>query len=286
VSWVNSALDALEGAGQEGIWGYHPGGAPFAEPTALATLALVAHQRPPASRHLASIQQTDGAVGLSAKLAFPRWPTPLAILAWLADEGEPERIARACDYLLTVEGATFPNDDTVGQNTEIVGWPWVAETHSWLEPTSYCLIALGLAGHGTHARVQEGQRLILDRICAGGGWNYGCPAQLGNAAQAFPAPTGIALLALRDRRDDTALASSVRFLASRVSATRSPVSLSWGLLGLAAAERLPAKHETWLEESFGLLQRRGFRVLEAALLLLAAQPGRALELISVDEEGR
>lgn len=285
MSWSADALAHLEGSLEGAGWGYQPGREPASEPTALAQLALTAHARPVRSELLEQLQQASGAVGIGPGLEVPRWPTALAALAWLARGDQASRVERACDFLLRIAGTTFTNDDTVGQNTELVGWPWVEHTHSWVEPTSYALIALVRAGRGGHPRVAEARTLLVDRICAGGGWNYGCPAMLGNPAQPFPAPTGIALLALRDHRGDPRLATSVDYLAAHGPRTRSPISLPWALLGLAASGRLPEGHRAWLAESWDRVRRHGGGLCETALLLLAARPDAALELLATPKDG-
>jgi hypothetical protein len=74
------------------------------------------------------------------------WPTSLAILAW---QGSPEHIgnqSRAVNFLLNISGTHFNRklDSPVGHDTSIKGWPWVENTHSWVEPTALALIDSGL----------------------------------------------------------------------------------------------------------------------------------------------
>ena len=103
-------------------------------------------------------------------------------------------------WLLDQGGVAIPNlaapERTVGHDTAIVGWPWVADTHSWLEPTAVAILALRREGKVDHPRVREGLRLIRDRAIPTGGWNYGNNIAFGRDLRPQPAPTGIALLAL------------------------------------------------------------------------------------------
>ena len=85
---------------------------------------------------------------------------------------------------------------TVGHDTTLIGWPWVADTHSWLEPTAMTILALCRDGRADHPRVRAGLRLIRDRAIAAGGWNYGNNIAFGRDLRPQPAPTGLALLAL------------------------------------------------------------------------------------------
>ena len=62
-----------------------------------------------------------------------------------------------------------PAPDTARQDNGLQGWPWVATTFSWVEPTAWCVLALKkwLRGHSDPAaagRVAEGERLLLDRV--------------------------------------------------------------------------------------------------------------------------
>ena len=70
------------------------------------------------------------------------------------------------------------------QNNQLLGWPWIDGTFSWVEPTSWCLLALKKAGQlpsrtGAAARIAEADRMLADRCCVSGGWNYGNSNVLG-----------------------------------------------------------------------------------------------------------
>jgi hypothetical protein len=85
------------------------------------------------------------------------------------------------------------------------GWPWTAGTAAWIEPTAHAVRALelsepyaGLAG--LRERAEEGIRMILDRQCRDGGWNYGNKRVLGEDLESFPECTAVALIGLCGRK--------------------------------------------------------------------------------------
>ena len=86
--------------------GYSDSGDIAAEPTALAVLALVAHQRWLGARSLAgalaSMQQSTGAVGVRPGEGLPGWTTGLAVSAWCAadKEGFHQHISRGAQWLV------------------------------------------------------------------------------------------------------------------------------------------------------------------------------------------
>lgn len=191
--------------GPSGAWADRPGGSPRAEPTALAGLALLADRPDPraladaraAAEWLARLQRPDGAVPIAEGLPGPGWPTPLAILLWASLAGFEGPGDRARRWLLESRGTVLPPSPAIfGHDPTIVGWSWVAGTHSWVEPTAMALLALRRPGLDGHPRAVEGRRLLIDRATPAGGWNHGNPVVFGRPFAAQPAPTGLALLAL------------------------------------------------------------------------------------------
>ncbi|HTI52366.1 MAG TPA: prenyltransferase/squalene oxidase repeat-containing protein [Planctomycetaceae bacterium] len=283
-------------------WGYRPESPPCAEPTVLASLALLASstEDPGSAREhspdcraaldasaawLASLQHADGSVGISAALPAPHWSTALALLLWMARDVEPKARRRAADWLLAQQGRAWerPEGTPFGHDTSIPGWAWVEGTHSWLEPTAWAILALERAGHHDHARVTDGRRLIRDRALRSGGWNYGNSQVFGTDLRPQPGPTGLALLALAgsDSPESPPVERGCDYLTRVLPATRAPQSLCWGLLGLAAFDRRPVPAEAWLESAMDKAVTRSDRSVQLAYLLLAAAP-RALVVLGIE----
>src|SRR5687767_9645644 len=158
VGWLEQTLDDL--AEQPAI-GYAAGAAPAAEPTAVAALALLTDGRAAAARRaaeaLAAMQQANGSVSVRAGEDSPGWPTSLAVVAWCAVgnalRGVPDadvaaandfaaRINRGIAWLLANRGQGMPRAAEFGHNSELVGWAFAEHTHSWVEPTSFAVLAL------------------------------------------------------------------------------------------------------------------------------------------------
>jgi hypothetical protein len=107
----------------------------------------------------------------------------------------------------------------------------MSETFSWVEPTSYALLAIKLCGRRNHPRVAEAERLLLDRACQDGGWNYGNHTVFGARLVGFVPTTALAALALQDvdRASDT-VNRALAFLDREIKARQSTLSLALTLL--------------------------------------------------------
>jgi VWFA-related protein len=106
---------------------------------------------------------------------------------------------------------------TARQDNTLQGWSWIEGTFSWIEPTSWCLLALKKSPAVLHprersARIDEAERLLLDRVCRTGGWNYGNSNVLGQELHAHVPTTALALLALQDRREHPSVQKSLEYL--------------------------------------------------------------------------
>jgi hypothetical protein len=294
-NWIRETRDLLirwRGSGPG--FGYRPQGDPHVEPTALVGLALAASIEPgsqnessevaDAANWLAQLQHPDGSLGLSRELNAPHWPTTLAILLWVAARRHETPVRDATLWLLEQQGNTTLSSSGTpfGHDAAIAGWPWVAGTQSWVEPTALAILALRRGGHGDHPRVRAGLDLIRDRAIRTGGWNYGNSQVFGTDLRPQPGPTGLALLALagRDDADSPVIRAACDYLARVVPATRAPQSLCFGLLALAAWNRRPAEAADWIEAARDKASQRSNRLIQVAYLLLAALPG-SLELLGL-----
>jgi hypothetical protein len=273
-----------------GGWAYRQGAPPCAEPTALAALALASEPGDDASTAavrraadaLAKLQCPDGSIGVSATIPTPGWATPYALLVWSALGVHEAPRTAAMRWLLGLKGRVIdPREDPshiAGHDTMLVGWPWVADTHSWLEPTALAVLALSRAGQVAHPRVREGLRLIRNRAVESGGWNYGNRAVFGRNLRAQPAPTGLALLALAGEGPRSEeIERGCAYLNRVLPDVRAASSLGWGLIGLRAWDATPSHADAWIAESIRALAGRPDAAPRLACLLLAANPG-ALDL--------
>ncbi|WP_243368286.1 hypothetical protein [Fundidesulfovibrio soli] len=244
----------------------------------------------PARRRLASCQTAQGAVPLLPETPDAVWPTQLAMFAWLGAPGFDGNMRSAAAYLLKTSGKHWQRkpDSPISHDPGLKGWPWTLKTHSWIEPTALAILALGAAGEGGHARVAEGRRMILDRQLPAGGWNYGNVMVYGQELLPNPECAGLALAALAGGCAQGDIANSLDWLERETPGLRTPLALSWALLGLSAWNRRPADsvrlidHCLWMQESLG-----PYETWHLALLLLAglAEGGLAKLLSGKTAEG-
>jgi hypothetical protein len=285
--------------------GYHIGGPASSEPTALAALALTSHKRSAAAgiaiNSLSGMQSADGSVGPTATQATPGWPTALAVLAanYFATSAPPATFhlsrqfdtPKAVAWILQTKGEALPRNDATGHDTTLIGWPWVEETHSWVEPTAMQVLALKATGYNDHPRTREAVRLLIDRLLAGGGCNYGNTVVMGQELRPHLQPTGLAMMTLAGETDrDGRIAKSLDYLSRELSPRTAAASLAYGLLGMAAHGRLPRDSEAWLENAYRRTVAREAAPYRLALLALAVLGDRcpliAKELTADHTDGR
>lgn len=279
------ALETLRRRRQpDGGFGSRPSLSAEAGSTAWAALALAACDAPAADVRLslawlAGRQLADGRIPLAPDQPDVIWPTPVVVLAWLAAGSQREQVQKAVQFLLSHTGRHRPRepDSPVGHDTSLRGWPWVLGTHSWVTPTSLCVLALCQAGYSAHARIAEAVRMLLDRQLPGGGWNYGNTAVFGQRLRPLPDTTGAALCALAGLTDRATVQPSLDYLERILARIRTPLSLGWGLLGLASWNVRPAAADAWIEETLRRETHFGpYETSSLAVLLLAARSSGGL----------
>jgi len=104
---------------------------------------------------------------------------------------------RSVEWLLTWEGRPVTPQKEIAVDSTLIGWPWISGTFSWVEPTSYALLALKMCGLKP-PRVAVAEALLVDRVCQDGGWNYGNHTALGAPLVAYVPTSALAALALQD----------------------------------------------------------------------------------------
>ncbi len=268
-----------------------PGGTYQVDSTAWGILALSACDGPTqlldrARDLLMRDQLPDGRLCVGKAHPDSFWPTSLAILSW--QDSESCRVAqqRAIRFMLETTGRHFPRtpDLPSTHDTMLKGWPWVGETHSWIEPTAMGVMALRAMGHGQHDRVKEAVRMVLDRQLPHGGWNYGNALVLGAELRPMPESTGAALAGLAGLVERDAVRASLVYLQHEVTRLRTPISLGWSLLGLAAWQQSPSNAAVLVERCLANQERYGEYETSALCLLvlggLAVETGGRSPLIS------
>jgi hypothetical protein len=243
---------------------------------------------------LATMQESDGSLGVTRGLAGVGWATPYAILLWNLLRLHTDKRERAVQWLLRLRGQNPPPDSpsriVVGHDFSLVGWPWTAGTHSWVEPTALAVLALSGEGLKDEQRVREGYRLIVDRALPHGGWNYGNKSVFGRELRPHPGPTGLALLALATRGSQvrpSVVDPAIEYLTSTLPELLSPISLGFGLLGLRAWHAAPADSAGWLRRAHARHAGRLDAACGLGLLLLAAvEHGPAMLGVRAGESGQ
>lgn len=227
-------------------------------------------------RRLTVEQEVDGRLSIDRAHRDVCWPTALSILAW--DRSSSCRAAQehGARFLLETTGVHPEKKagDPTTHNTALQGWPWVIGTYSWIEPTALSILALHAAGYRQHPRVQEAVSLLVDRQLPHGGWNYGNTLLFGRELHPMPETTGAALTALAGLVSPDRFARSVDYLQGEIGRLRTPVSLGWSLLGLAAWNRWPAKGLELIDRCLANQTRYGvYDTWGLAVLCLAAHEG-------------
>lgn len=224
------------------------------ESTAWAALALPivgeSESAETAINWLLENQLDSGAWPHSTAVPEPSWMTSVALLSLWNIPAAAEAVARGARWLLRQKGQAspmmtrlfyrfWPERVPVRLDIELRAWAWTEGAFSWCEPTSMAMLALRridqqLIPGSVRSRLLEGERLLLDRTCAGGGWNYGNSWVLGEDLWPYPDTTALALLALVDRRDDLRVVEGLDALTRMLNDHESSLSLSLGVLCLDA----------------------------------------------------
>lgn len=199
---------------------------------ALAGLREADALRDAAIRWLQSRMNSDGAITLIGDTQ-PHWSTSLFVIALTRLGVRSDLRDKAVNWLLAWKGNRTNPKEEITLNGMLQGWPWASGTFSWVEPTSYAMLALKLAGQGRHKRISEAELLLLDRVCEDGGWNYGNRVVYGAAFQGFPSTTALAALALQDSTiARPAVERGLAFLERRMQSRQSALTLAFAILCL------------------------------------------------------
>jgi hypothetical protein len=134
--------------------------------------------------------------------------------------------------LLDLKGIRMADHPAIKQDSSLQGWSWNNVSFSWVEPTAWCMLAVKklCADHpSAAARLDEAQRVLADRACAEGGWNYGNKQVYGQALLPQVPTTAAGVLALQDRKTDPLLLRAIDVLRQQAprEGSASALALSW-----------------------------------------------------------
>jgi len=241
---VETAADRLRallaaGRNSDGGWPYYAGRHSRLEPTAWALLAT----GDPGAVPL--FQRWRTSEGLLVEPEIPRVNYAFNALAALAlaavqpasnGAGDAASIAKA---LLRHRGERVPEHPAIRQNPTLQGWSWIDGTFSWVEPTAWCMLAVKKLVRSTPdaaPRIDEAERVMRDRACVDGGWNYGNPEVYGKNLPAHVPPTAVGVLALQDRAGDAMVQQAVAFLGREATREGSTTALALSWLALSSVK--------------------------------------------------
>jgi hypothetical protein len=282
----------------DGGWGAIAGKQSNTESTALGLLALrsleESRENPAvrkAEQWLTNSQNSDGSWAYGAGAKTPSWSTALAVMALSDSALEVEELVKAGNWILAQEGskpgilaklilALSFQKKAVHLNDDLIGWSWTAGSFSWVEPTSYCLLALKkmkarLSAEAVKERVDQAELMIYDRMCEGGGWNYGNAAVYGDPLWPYPDITALALIALQDHRERNENQVSLKVLAKTAETTDSGLAIGWSSICLSLYGHDNSELRKRLEQKFVKTKFLG-ETKPIALSILAAGNGPSL----------
>jgi hypothetical protein len=233
----------------DGGWGFHIGSQSRVEATCWAIQGLVHSSFPDIQgavargyQFLRDTQLPDGSWPVSAEQKTGCWVTSLACWTLLAEKDASKAVAAGLTWLC----ADWPKDSTLWLrvlkkfstqqevcpiNNSYRGWGWTARTSSWVEPTSFALLALDqtprelLPANASRRRLLA-ESMLHDRMCPGGGWNCGNPMVYGTPGEPLVGPTSWALLALRNHPQRPENITSLNWLEKTVDTVQGGASLA------------------------------------------------------------
>jgi Prenyltransferase and squalene oxidase repeat. len=229
----------------DGGWGFFPGKQSWLEPTAYALMAL--HSDSSSANNfergwnlMRSWQLPGGGWQPCAAVRRPQWTTALCITLHCLRGVHDEGLRRGVAWLLDTSGienrwqyrlAHLVSPSVVELDPSYKAWPWLPGCSSWIEPTAHALVALKKAAQAipeaqVSERIRMGERMILDRRCSDGGWNYGNRKILGTDLPSYPETTALALLGLSGNRE-LDLKASLALALRQFRETRSPLARAW-----------------------------------------------------------
>jgi hypothetical protein len=239
--------ELLSAANETGGWAYYRGKASRLEPTAWALLTLRRGDghSVDTSKHRAFIEGCQQSSGWLVENAA--WPVNIGFNALLAfvllnlpDSMSRDRLLQLVGVLVNTKGVKVPPSPSFAQDNSLQGWSWNLDTFSWVEPTAWATLVLKkavraglISSEVAEPRINEAERLLIDRCCHDGGWNFGNANVMGRDLYPHVPTTALALMALQNRRGDPAVVRSLSFLEAQWSKEESLYALGLSLICLS-----------------------------------------------------
>lgn len=221
-------------------WGYRADSPQaFPEPTCYSLLALAntSFSQDEPLRWIASLVNEHGQLYLPNDDS-PNWGTSQLIIMLSRLNLLMDVRQASINWLLEWKSQYVETSEVVTLDGSLIGWPWISDTFSWVQPTSFAIFALKLVGLKGHERVKEAEALLFDRICPDGGWNFGNPIMLNRPVDPSLSETAIAIFALQDvPKAVTAIEEGLELLEKELPNYPSALALSLGILCLRIFDR-------------------------------------------------
>jgi hypothetical protein len=292
----------LAAQNRDGGWGPGASSPSSTEATAASVMAIGALGRPSLQGRvddglgwLTRTQNPDGGWSPTPAIRGSSWSTAPAVIAFANFSPASDAASRGWRWLVEHEGEglgligrvlwkLFARFRVTELDPELKGWPWIPGAFSWVEPTALGLIALkklrpSRVETKAAGRIQQGELMIYDRMCQGGGWNYGNSKTLGEALQPYPDTTALALLALADHRERPANQQSLDVLRRTAREVDSGLALALASLCLDVYGQDSSAFRTRLVAVFDETRFFG-KTRSVALALLALSGGAEMLRVS------
>ncbi len=181
---------------------------------------------------------------MSADVPEANWTSALCLTVYIARSIRDKAFDRGLARVLRTVGAEGSflmeitqhiNPAMVEFDNRVQGWPWRPNNGSWVEPTVHSMVALKhvvrLSGESANflsirARTGAAERMLMNRRCDDGGWNYGNSRVWSRVLPSYPETTGIALLGLQNR-PAAELKPSLGIAEKYWRETQSPLAKAW-----------------------------------------------------------
>jgi hypothetical protein len=268
---ISKALQHLVNLGKDGWWPYIADQTSYSiEATAYSLIALRGNADVvrKASDFLMSVQLPSGGWATAEGVGEWDYTTYLALLALNIAQREQQAavnvrgIQSACQKAMELlqDGRT-EYYKPIGRALMMVwhgpaydyprGWPWMAKTFHWVEPTCLALFAIHTAaspGGKILQAAEQARAYLSDITCEGGGWNYGNRSVLGCAVPPMAVNTCQGILAFQAQPQNVLVRKALAYLDKADSEFMSVVETAWSALARhAVGEKFDTQRQRLLK---------------------------------------